>query len=108
MNYRKKIRIGSGTSVLSAATLLALCFGCHKPVDRDALRDFKQVNLVANTKEYHPVTVDPTLLNAFGIAWSPNGIAWVNSVGGHVSELYNSEGAIVRTPVNIPSPTDST
>jgi uncharacterized protein (TIGR03118 family) len=31
----------------------------------------------------------------------------VNSVGGHVSELYSSEGAIVRTPVNIPSPLDT-
>jgi uncharacterized protein (TIGR03118 family) len=107
MNYRKKIRIGSGRNPLLATTLLLLCFGCRKPVDRDTLRDFKQVNLVANTSEYHPVTIDTTLLNAFGIAWSSNGIAWVNSVGGHVSELYSSEGVIVRHNVNIPSPTDS-
>jgi uncharacterized protein (TIGR03118 family) len=38
---------------------------------------------------------------------SPGGIAWVNSLGGPVSELYTSEGAIVRPPVNIPSPTDT-
>jgi uncharacterized protein (TIGR03118 family) len=93
---------------LFAITLLAVAVGCHKPaVHPDDLKNFKQVNLVANTSEYQPVTVDPTLLNAFGIAWSPNGIAWVNSVGGHVSELYSAEGAIVRTPVNIPSPTDT-
>lgn len=87
----------------------AFSVGCNKPhvIDNNDLRDFKQVNLVANSTEYHPVTVDPTLLNAFGIAWSPNGIAWVNSVGGHVSELYTAEGAIARTPVNIPSPTDT-
>jgi uncharacterized protein (TIGR03118 family) len=89
-------------------SLLAVSFGCHKPVVHPGdLRDFKQINLVANSSEYHPVTVDPTLINAFGIAWSPNGIAWVNSVGGHVSELYSGEGAIVRTPVNIPSPADT-
>ncbi len=93
---------------LLAITLLGVSVGCHKPaVHPDDLKNFKQVNLVANTSEYQPVTVDPTLLNAFGIAWSPNGIAWVNSVGGHVSELYSAEGAIVRTPVNIPSPADT-
>jgi uncharacterized protein (TIGR03118 family) len=110
MNKMKQTHVGLRQRVnsLLTITLLALSFGCHKPhVNNDDLRDFKQVNLVANSSEYHPVTVDPTLLNAFGIAWSPNGIAWVNSVGGHVSELYSAEGAIVRTPVNIPSPTDT-
>ncbi|MEJ0081767.1 MAG: TIGR03118 family protein [Puia sp.] len=42
-----------------------------------------------------------------GLAWAPSGIAWVNSMSGHVSELYTGEGAIVRAPVNIPSPTDT-
>jgi uncharacterized protein (TIGR03118 family) len=89
-------------------TLLALSVGCHKPdLPTANFKNFKQVNLVANLPKYHPVTVDPTLLNGFGMAWSPNGVAWVNSVGGHVSELYSAEGAIVRTPVNIPSPTDT-
>jgi hypothetical protein len=76
-------------------------------VPGNSFQNFEPVNLVANSSEYHPVTVDPTLLNAFGIAWSPNGTAWVNSVGGHVSEFYNGEGGIVRAPVNIPSPSDS-
>ena len=89
-------------------TLIGLAVGCHKPdIHENDLRDFKVVNLVANTNEYHPLTVDQTLINAFGIAWSPNGIAWVNSVGGHVSELYTAEGGIVRPGVKIPSPTDS-
>ena len=106
---QKNTRIGfrPGANSLIMITLLALSFGCHKPnVHNNDLRNFNQVNLVANSSEYHPVTVDQTLLNAFGIAWSPNGIAWVNSVGGHVSELYTGEGAIVRA-VNIPSPTDT-
>jgi uncharacterized protein (TIGR03118 family) len=111
MNNNKPARIAmrNGIIYLLTITLITFSFGCHKPdVDKDDLRDFKQVNLVANKyEEYRPVTVDPTLLNAFGIAWAPNGTAWVNSVGGHVSELYSGEGAIVRKPVNIPSPTDS-
>ena len=96
------------TRPMFGLTLLALSVGCHKPdLPQANLKNFKQVNLVANLPVYHPVTVDPTLLNGFGMAWSPNGVAWVNSVGGHVSELYSAEGAIVRTPVNIPAPTDT-
>jgi uncharacterized protein (TIGR03118 family) len=82
--------------------------GCKKmKIDKDDLRGFQQVNLVANSAAYSPVLVDPTLQNAWGLAWAPSGIAWVNSNGGHVSELYTGEGAIVRAPVNIPSQTDS-
>ena len=104
------IRFGWRTKSLMGIVLTTLALGCYKtPVNIPELRNFEQVNLVANLSLYHPVTVDPTLLNAFGVAWSPNGVAWVNSVGGHVSELYSSEGAIVRKPVNIPaSARDST
>jgi uncharacterized protein (TIGR03118 family) len=110
MNNKQQTRI---TLVLISAplmmiTLVALALGCNKKdIDKNDLRNFTQVNLVANSSEYHPATVDQTLLNAFGLAWSPAGVAWVNSVGGHVSELYSADGAIVRTPVNIPSPTDT-
>jgi len=110
MNNKKLTPIGLRPfkNALLTIALLALIFGCHKSnVNNKDLRDFKQVNLVANSEEYHPKTIDATLINAFGLAWSPNGIAWVNSVGGHVSELYNAEGDTLRR-VNIPSPTDAT
>jgi uncharacterized protein (TIGR03118 family) len=87
---------------------IILCTGCRKqPINNNDLRNFQQVNLVANSAAYAPALVDPTLLNAWGLAWSPTGIAWVNSLGGHVSELYTADGAIVRPPVNIPSPADT-
>ncbi|HTI09598.1 MAG TPA: TIGR03118 family protein [Puia sp.] len=95
---------------LSLFLIAALIFtlGCRKNQIQDKdLRDFNQVNLVANAAWYNPVTVDPTLMNAWGLAWSPGGIAWVNSMSGHVSELYTGEGAIVRAPVLIPSPADT-
>lgn len=90
--------------------MAALSFGCHKSpvIDDKDLRNFDVVNLVANTPEYKPQNhVDPTLMNGFGIAWSPTNIAWVNSVLGRVSELYSLEGDVVRAPVNIPSRTDT-
>ena len=81
---------------------------CHKRmIDKKDLRDFQQVNLVANKAMYGPKLVDTTLQNAWGLAWAPSGIAWVNANGYHVSELYTGEGAIVRPPVRIPSPSDT-
>src|SRR5450432_2699360 len=89
-------------------SFIIFSIGCKKAnIDNKDLQDFKQVNLVANNGSYSPVLVDPTLQNAWGLAWAPSGIAWVNSQAGHVSELYTGEGAIVRPPVNIPSPTDT-
>ena len=108
MNNKKLMSIGqrAGKRSLLVLSVITMAVGCNKPhPGHDDLKDFKQVNLVANTSEYSPVTVDPTLLNGFGLAWSPNGVAWVNSVGGHVSEVYTADGIIARTPVNIPSPT---
>ena len=68
------------------------------------IKDFVQINLVANNSEYPPARIDPVLINAWGLAFSPNGFAWIGAQGGHVSTVYNSEGGQVRPPVNIPSP----
>jgi uncharacterized protein (TIGR03118 family) len=68
------------------------------------LKNFMQVNLVGNNDEYDPAFIDPALVNAWGLAFTSNGIAWVSSQAGHVSTVYNSEGGTVRPPVNIPSP----
>src|SRR5882672_5969538 len=107
MNHRKLTGVGlrPGKNSLLAITAVALAFGCHKSnnVNNNDLRDFNEVVLVANEAKYNPTAfVDPTLINAFGLAWSPNGIAWVNSVGGHVSELYKADGSFVKR-VNIPT-----
>ena len=112
MYYKKltETSLRSGRNYLLTIIVLAILFGCRKSnADQKFLRDFEQVNLVANNDEYHASNIDRTLLNAFGIAWTSNGFAWVNSVGGHVSEIYNSEGVRQRA-VNIPSsasPADS-
>ena len=112
MYYKKRtvLPLRSMNNYLLMTAILVLSFGCRKSnADQKFLQDFEQVNLVANNDEYHASQIDRTLLNAFGIAWTPNGFAWVNSVGGHVSEIYNSEGVRQRA-VNIPastSPADS-
>lgn len=93
---------------LMPVLFLILTASCRKEkFDKNDLRDFQQVNLASNNGAYGATLIDPTLQNAWGIAWSPSGIAWVNAEAAHVSELYTSEGAIVRSPVNIPSSTDA-
>jgi len=78
--------------------------------DPKSLKDFTQVNLVANNDEYGAAHVDPHLLNAWGIAFSSNGIAWVGSQEGHVSAVYDRDGNMLaaRPEVAIPSPGGAT
>jgi uncharacterized protein (TIGR03118 family) len=108
---KNKFFINRLSRTINAKLILGLMLAissCHKTdVAPQQLKNFKQINLVANKSEYNPKTIDPTLINGFGMAWSPTGIAWVNSVGGHVSEIYDAEGSIVRPSVNIPSRADN-
>ncbi|HVG14808.1 MAG TPA: TIGR03118 family protein [Chitinophagaceae bacterium] len=92
--------------------LLIVAPGCQKLLDQlpgheqppKMVGEFKQVNLVANKEGYGATRIDPLLINAWGIAFSSGGTPWIGSQGGHVSPVYNSEGAQARPPVNIPSP----
>jgi len=84
-------------------TLVVLAPGCRKN-DIIKLKNFEQVNLVANNDEYDAPTIEPMLVNAWGLAWAPSGIAWVNAEDGHISALFNGEGVAPRKPVNIPGP----
>jgi uncharacterized protein (TIGR03118 family) len=98
MKHTRSLRLLFVLGILAAA--------CHKiNINNNDLRDFEQVNLVANVGTAG--LTDPTLENAWGLAWAPSGIAWVNSQAGHVSELYTGAGAIVRPPVAIPAPGDT-
>jgi len=74
--------------------------------DPKTLKDFTQVNLVSNNGEYDALHTDPHLINAWGLTFSSGGTPWIGSQGGHVSSVYNSEGAFVaaRPEVAIPSP----
>jgi len=87
---------------------IALLQGCKKNHIPRALKDFKQVNLVANNNGYGAAHIDPALLNAWGLAFSSGGTAWVSAQAGHVSTVYDKEGVTVRPPVNIPSPGGAT
>lgn len=70
---------------------------------------FLQVNLTANNAEYGAPNIDPTLENSWGLVFNPNGVPWIASQAGHVSNVYNSEGVPrAINPVQIPSPVSNT
>jgi uncharacterized protein (TIGR03118 family) len=94
-----------GIYLLSFVLLSTGCRKGHVPVPTAT---YNQVNLVANSAAYSPTRVDPTLLNAWGLVFSPGGTAWVNSMGGHVSEVYNKDGGLAIPAVSIPSPAGPT
>lgn len=98
-------RLRSRVAGLALASFVLLTMGCRREfIDRSDLRNFQQANLVSNSSVYGPKLKDSNLVNAWGLAFSPGGIAWVNSNGTGVSNLYTADGAIVRPPVVIPSP----
>jgi uncharacterized protein (TIGR03118 family) len=91
---------------IAGSFLLVLIFSqaCRKnPHLPPPLNDFQQVNLVANNSSYGAITVDPTLLNGWGISFAPSGPAWVSSNGASLSNIYSSTGAILRPGVTIPT-----
>ena len=104
------MRMGLRPGVAFLSFVVCVTAGCHKAamVEQD-LRNFEQVNLVADKSAWNPALVDPTLKDAWGLAWAPSGIAWVNATVDGVSELYTVEPAVAkpRAAVNVPSPTDS-
>ena len=95
--------------VLTALAVMGMLLtACRKMnFNSNDLRNFEQIDMVANKAGYGAALIDPTLQNAWGLAWSPTGIAWVNANADGLSELYNNVPAIVRPPVLIPSPTDT-
>lgn len=71
--------------------------------DPQALKDFRQVNLVANTDEYGAAHIDARLQNAWGITFPTSGPAWVNAEVTGKSFLFNGDGTQPGiSPVSVP------
>jgi len=66
-----------------------------------------QTNLVSDVPAWAP-TVDPHLVNAWGIAFGPTSPIWVADNGTGLSTIYTGNGAIVPLVVTVPGPAGST
>jgi uncharacterized protein (TIGR03118 family) len=53
-------------------------------------------------------TIDPNLVNPWGLAFNPAGPIWIADNGTGVSTVYNAQGAIQPLVVTIPPPTGGT
>ena len=65
---------------------------------------YMQTNLVSDTVSNNAARLDPTLVNAWGIAINPAGIIWINVNGTDGSEVFDKNGVPKRTPVGVPTP----
>ena len=118
--FQKIISPSFASAIIVSGLLLMVISSCQKETRQPAaeqsvtkapktFKDFTQVNLVDNNGEYAAAVTDAHLLNAWGIAFSPGGTAWVSAEGAGVSTVYNREGVIQGiSPVAIPSPTAAT
>jgi len=88
--------------------LLLAAAGCQKnpfPKPGQLNANYEQVNLVGDNDEFSPMRIVPDFRNAWGMAFAPSGPDWVNAQMTGLSFIFNTQGADVRPPVAIPSPT---
>ena len=97
------------TNLQSWLVLLVACtFGMLlAPNARAAGIIYTETDLVSDLPG--ALTLDPFLLNAWGIAFLPGSPLWVNANGGGTSNLYDGQGVIIGAlpRVTIPPPTSS-
>ncbi len=74
------------------------------PADCSVAGGYTQRNLVANTPALGAEHVDPHLINAWGLAFNPTGVAWVANNGSGTSTLYDGNGVQQPLIVTIPAP----
>lgn len=95
------------TSSLFFTALFFLASGCKKNPPSPIIKDFQQVNLVANNDEYNATRIDPNFINGWGIAFSSGGTAWVSAEGNGLSEVWDKLGTELRPAVTIPTVGDA-
>src|SRR5258705_12633104 len=104
----------------TAAILLMSIAGCQKNDDVATVganaadntqrfpvsANYMATNLVSDVAEYNPAIIDPNLVNAWGIAFSPIGSVWVSAAETDVSTVYDKNGNTLLSPISIPFETD--
>src|ERR1700687_5306518 len=88
-------------TMMAAAGVIPLA-----PLSRAGAVGYKQTNLVSDEASLAPKTVDPNLVNPWGVAFFPDDPFWVSDNGKGVSTLYDGIGdnlsAAIHLTVTIP------
>jgi len=117
------MKLNLSKRALIAVSMASLIGGCHKSYEKTSsakdemvsqritspklLKDFTQVNLLGDNNDFSPARVEPGLINAWGVAFSGTGPAWVTAMGGGISSVVNSNGSAARANVAMPTHTDA-
>jgi len=64
---------------------------------------FVQRNLVADILSNGAVTIDPDLVNPWGLAFGPDGALWVANNGTGTATFYGQSGAKLQPTITVPS-----
>jgi uncharacterized protein (TIGR03118 family) len=96
-------------SKLCVVLLLSAGFGaCGSDDDDDDVSGSVSSRVVSVTEvvsdQPGAETIDPTLVNAWGLAFNPAGVAWVSATETGVSRIYDAGGNPMRSSVEIPGP----
>jgi len=89
---------------IGAALALAFALGSMPLIAQHGKTGYVQHNLVSDGAIAADHT-DPNLVNAWGVAFNPNGVAWVANNGTGTSTLYDGDGNPQSLVVSIPTPT---
>ncbi len=104
--HRPGTRLGAS---LSTAVALATLAACESSGDQNLVvtpitnTTFVQTNLVADLSSYGGVTIDPKLVNPWGLAFSPDGALWVANNGTGTTTFYSQAGSKLPPTVAVPS-----
>jgi uncharacterized protein (TIGR03118 family) len=98
-------------AALTAATLIAaLATSAAQAEDPLTPFTYQRTGLVTDVAGVAgaAVTIDPTLVDPWGLAFQPGGAFWVNDRGTGVATLYGGDGSKVNSTFTIPNPTGNT
>jgi uncharacterized protein (TIGR03118 family) len=105
---QKKVRQNKSwflvTGGLFIIAFLAIAPGCKK--NPKQLKDFTQVNLLANNDKYGAAHIDPLLQNAWGISFGAGNSIWLSAANTGISEVLDKDGNSILPSVTIPGAGD--
>ena len=104
--HRSITRLGASLSTAAALAMLAACESAgdtNLVVTPITNTTFVQTNLVADLASYGAVTIDPNLVNPWGLAFGPDGALWVANNGSGTTTFYSQAGAKLQPTVRVPS-----
>jgi len=86
------------------AGLIAVVAACsdNSPTTPTLPSSYAETKLVGDNASLGATTVDPNLVNPWGLAFSSGGTLWVSDNGTHLSTLYNATGGKLALVVGIP------